>query len=258
MWKASSSALFYSAVQPLGHCFAPRVTGLVGEQGDHREWSADAAGHLGPGEEVPWVEFVQTLHFNLTLPGALDRYLVGIFGTVLLASLFTGILVHRRILKDVFRLRWGGSKRLTNADLHNRMAATYGLPVAATGRPAPRLERLWTGLLWEQPLALAATALGEMTGTASALPVYWATTLLVWVIVLAAGRTSSSAPLLRTANGAVLLALGAVHLVTFGLPNLVSVGVDLLWVVLGLALCIPYFRAMLPARPKAGERQPAV
>lgn len=399
------------------------AAGEGGEQGDHREWNADAAGHLGPGQEVPWVEFVQTLHFNLTIPGALGRYLVGIFGTVLLASLFTGILAHRRILKDAFRLRCGGSKRLTNADLHNRIGVwalpfhlivsltgsllglsgliifglamiafkgdqtraiasllgpqaiedsraarvpdirpmlalieaetpgarvsqlrlehvgtagqqvtvsvaapgyltraesyvfspdgrlkqkagftdgnvgmriygmltplhygTYGgLPlkiiyvllgsgltlIVATGgnvwlarrrdqgRPAPRLERLWTGLLWGQPLALAVAALGEVTGAAPALPVYWATTLLIWVMVLAAGRKASSAPLLRAATGAVLLALGTVHVVTFGLPSSASVGVDLLWVVLGLVLCAPYFPAMLPVQNVA-ERQPVV
>jgi uncharacterized iron-regulated membrane protein len=110
--------------------------GEGGEAGKHLMWSVDAAGQLGPEIETPWVAFVQQLHFNLTVPGAIGRYLVGIFGTLLLASLVTGILAHRRILKDAFRLRWGGSRRLTNADLHNRIgvwALPFHLIVSLTG-----------------------------------------------------------------------------------------------------------------------------
>jgi uncharacterized iron-regulated membrane protein len=395
--------------------------GEGGEAGAHCEWSVDAAGDLGPGADAPWVEFVQTLHFNLTIPGALGRYLVGIFGTLLLASLFTGILAHRRILKDAFRLRWGGSRRLTNADLHNRIGVwalpfhlivsltgsllglsgliifglamiaykgdqsraiasllgpqasedsrpaalpdirpmlalieaetpgarvsqlrfehvgtagqqvtvsvaapgyltraesyvfspegklkqkagftdgnvgmriygmltplhygTYGgLPlkiiyallgsgltlIVATGgnvwlarrrdqgRPAALLERLWTGLLWGQPITLAMAALAEVTSLAQALPVYWTTTLLIWVVVSAAARRT--APMLRAVSGVALLALGTVHIVAVGLPNSASIGIDLLWIALGLALLLPSFRRMLAAGQIHGSK-PAV
>lgn len=115
----------------------PRLTVIgIGAKGAHREWDIDASGNLGPHAEAHWVEFLQTLHFNLTLPGAIGRYVVGLFGTILLASLVTGILAHRRILKDAFRLRWGGTRRLTNADLHNRIgvwALPFHLIVALTG-----------------------------------------------------------------------------------------------------------------------------
>lgn len=106
----------------------------VGEK--NHEWSVDANGTLQDEIETPWVAFVEALHTNLTVPGALGRYLVGILGTVLLASLGTGILAHRRILKDAFRLRWGGSKRRSNADLHNRIgvwALPFHLIVSLTG-----------------------------------------------------------------------------------------------------------------------------
>ncbi|MEC3909748.1 PepSY-associated TM helix domain-containing protein [Sphingobium sp. CR2-8] len=115
----------------------PRMTVIgYGEKGDHRDWNVDAAGQLVPHAETPWLEFMQLLHFNLTLPGAIGRYIVGIFGTILLASIVTGLLAHRRIIKDAFRLRWGGSRRLTNADLHNRVgvwALPFHLIVALTG-----------------------------------------------------------------------------------------------------------------------------
>lgn len=115
----------------------PRMTVYgYGEKGDHRDWNVDAAGQLVPHAETPWLEYMQLLHFNLTLPGAIGRYIVGIFGTILLASIVTGLLAHRRILKDAFRLRWGGSRRLTNADLHNRVgvwALPFHLIVALTG-----------------------------------------------------------------------------------------------------------------------------
>lgn len=100
------------------------------------EWSVDASGRVGAPIGTPFVAFVQQLHFNLTVPGAIGRYLVGIFGTMLLASLGTGILAHRRIFKDAFRLRWDGSKRRSNADLHNRIgvwALPFHLVVSLTG-----------------------------------------------------------------------------------------------------------------------------
>ena len=115
----------------------PRMTAIGTDgKGGHRDWNIDAAGKLVPYAEVPWVEFLQLLHFNLTVPGAIGRYLVGIFGTLLLASIVTGLFAHRRILKDAFRLRLGGSGRLSNADFHNRIgvwALPFHLIVALTG-----------------------------------------------------------------------------------------------------------------------------
>lgn len=378
--------------------------GEGGEGGNHREWSADANGQLGAPLDVPWVKFVQELHFNLTVPGALGRYLVGIFGTLLLASLFTGILAHRRILKDAFRLRWGGSRRLTNADLHNRIGVwalpfhlivsltgsllglsgliIFGLAMVAfkgdqtraiasllgpqaseDGRPAPvpdvrpmlalietetpgarvsqlrfehvgtagqqvtvsvaapgyltraesyvfspdgtlkqkagftdgnvgmriycmltplhygtyggvplkviyallgagltlivatggnvwlarrrdqgraepRLERLWAGLLWGQPLALALAAIGEVAALAPALPTYWGTTLLVWLVVLALPQTMPPANLLRPVAGTALLVLAISHMAINGLGNATSNGIELVWLTLALGILV--------------------
>lgn len=114
----------------------PRMSVFAIGERRSAEWSVDAAGRIGDPVRTPFVAFVQLLHFNLTVPGAIGRYLVGIFGTMLLASLGTGILAHRRIFKDAFRLRWGGSRRRSNADLHNRIgvwALPFHLVVSLTG-----------------------------------------------------------------------------------------------------------------------------
>lgn len=378
----------------------------VGEGGeeDHRAWSVDANGRFGPDIETPWVLFVQQLHFNLTVPGAVGRYIVGIFGTILLASLVTGILAHRRILKDAFRLRWGGGRRLSNADLHNRIGVwalpfhlivsltgsllglsgliiivlalvayrgdqtraiasllgpqatedaraapvpdirpmiarieqdtpgarvsqlrfehvgtmgqqvtisvaaphhlstaesyvfapdgklkmkagftdgnvgmriygmitplhygTYGgLPlkiiyallgmglttIVATGgniwlarrrdqgRASPRLERLWTGLIWGQPLVLTVTVLVELAGVAPALPIYWGATFATWIAALALRDIDAVARVLRLSCGAALILLAGGHVVRNGIGSPVSVGIDIALVAGGIALLL--------------------
>lgn len=115
----------------------PRVTVLArGERVAPAEWSVDGAGRLGGPITQPFVAFLQTLHFRLTAPGAIGLYLVGMFGVVLLAAIGTGILAHRRIFKDAFRLRWGGAKRRSHAELHNRIglwALPFHLVVSLTG-----------------------------------------------------------------------------------------------------------------------------
>ena len=376
--------------------------GEGGGEDNHRVWSVDSAGRFGAEMATPWVLFLQQLHFNLTVPGAIGRYLVGIFGTILLASLVTGILAHRRIFKDAFRLRWGGSRRLTNADLHNRIGVwalpfhlivsltgsllglsgliifvlalvafrgdqsraiasllgpqpaqdarpaplpdirpmlarieadtpgarvtqlrfdhagtagqqvtvsiaapghlttaesfvfapdgrlkhkagftdgnvgmriygmitplhygTYGgLPLKIIyallgagltvivasggniwlarrrdqGRPAARLERLWSGLVWGQPLVLALTALAELAQGGSALPVYWIATLGTWILALALRESAAVARALRLATGILLVLLPLLHGVRSGWGQPAAIGVDLALFAAGLAM----------------------
>ena len=64
---------------------------------------------------------------NLHLPRTWGMFLVGLTGVALLSSLISGLLAHPRIFKDAFALRWGGSRRLQEADLHNRLSV-WGLP----------------------------------------------------------------------------------------------------------------------------------
>ena len=90
-------------------------------------WLADAEGRLVMPAKAPWTEFLTHLHINLHLPRAWGTFIVGLTGVALLSSLVSGLLSHPRIFKDAFALRWGGSRRLQEADLHNRLGV-WGLP----------------------------------------------------------------------------------------------------------------------------------
>lgn len=125
--------IFLSAATPE----LPRMTALaIDAKGRHAEWNVDAAGTVVPRATAPWTTFLREHHRNLHVPDPFGGWIVGLIGTALLASLFSGLLAHRRIIKDAFRLRWGGSRRLANADLHNRIgvwALPFHVIVALTG-----------------------------------------------------------------------------------------------------------------------------
>ncbi len=89
-------------------------------------WRMDAHGHLTP-VHTPWTDFVCNLHMTLTLPGPWGSVMVGVIGAALLSLVVSGVLSHPRILRDAFVLRLGGSRRLQEADLHNRLSV-WGLP----------------------------------------------------------------------------------------------------------------------------------
>jgi uncharacterized iron-regulated membrane protein len=97
------------------------------ERGTEGSWAADAEGRLVARIKAPLTEFLIHLHINLHLPRTFGMFLVGLTGVALLSSLVSGLLAHPRILKDAFALRWGGSQRLQQADLHNRLGV-WGLP----------------------------------------------------------------------------------------------------------------------------------
>lgn len=90
-------------------------------------WIADGEGRLVVRLQAPWSEFLTVLHTRLHLPSTWGLFIVGLTGVTLLSSLVSGLLAHPRIFKDAFALRWGGSKRLQEADLHNRLGV-WGLP----------------------------------------------------------------------------------------------------------------------------------
>jgi len=95
--------------------------------GKDGEWIADADGQLKTRIRAPFADFAGELHMTLHLPRTWGLFLVGLTGVALLSSLISGLLSHPRIFKDAFALRWGGSKRLQEADLHNRLSV-WGLP----------------------------------------------------------------------------------------------------------------------------------
>jgi uncharacterized iron-regulated membrane protein len=106
----------------------PRLT-VHGEDagGGEHTYVADQAGRLVGEARTPWTEFQAELHTVLHLPRAWGGFVVGLTGVALLSSLISGVLSHPRVFKDAFAFRWGGSKRLQEADLHNRISV-WGLP----------------------------------------------------------------------------------------------------------------------------------
>jgi len=95
--------------------------------GFDESWLADATGTLAAKNEAPWTDFVGDLHMTLLLPSPWGGMAVGIIGVALLSLILSGILAHPRIFRDAFALRWAGSRRLREADLHNRLSV-WGLP----------------------------------------------------------------------------------------------------------------------------------
>lgn len=107
---------------------APRLS-VHGDdtKGGEHTYLADANGKLVGEQKLPWSAFQAELHTVLHLPRAWGGFVVGLTGVALLSSLVSGVLSHPRVFKDAFAFRWGGPKRLQEADLHNRISV-WGLP----------------------------------------------------------------------------------------------------------------------------------
>ncbi|MBO9726705.1 MAG: PepSY domain-containing protein [Novosphingobium sp.] len=100
-----------------------------------RNWAVAEDGTLSSLEAV-WTEFLIALHICLHLPRSWGGFIVGLTGVALLSSLVSGILAHPRVVRDAFHLRLGGSRRLQEADLHNRLgvwALPFHFTLALTG-----------------------------------------------------------------------------------------------------------------------------
>ena len=113
----------------------PFLTLDVDAQGGRTSWLADAEGEVVPLRHA-WSEFLTRLHIFLHLPSAWGIFIVGMTGVALLSSLISGLCAHPRIFRDAFHLRVGGSRRLQEADLHNRIgvwALPFHLVVSLTG-----------------------------------------------------------------------------------------------------------------------------
>lgn len=93
-------------------------------------WAVASDGALVP-LDARWSDFLLHLHVNLHLPRAWGGFLVGLTGVALLSSLVSGVLAHPRVVRDAFHLRLGGSRRLAQADWHNRLGV-WALPFHAT------------------------------------------------------------------------------------------------------------------------------
>lgn len=105
----------------------PRLSVRTDGDGGEHLWIADKSGALVAEAAHPWTEFLTTLHIRLHLPRSWGGFIVGLTGVALLSSLISGIFAHPRVLKDAFHFRRGGSRRLQEADMHNRFGV-WGLP----------------------------------------------------------------------------------------------------------------------------------
>lgn len=76
------------------------------------------------------------LHINLHLPVNIGIVIVSALGALLCALIITGFLSHPSIVRDAFKLRAGGTGRLGQVDLHNRLSvwgAPFHLMIGLTG-----------------------------------------------------------------------------------------------------------------------------
>lgn len=110
----------------------PRMHVTSGEQ----ERFTRSDGSLGPEPVEGWTHMLRELHIQLHLPQTIGLVLVSAMGAMLIALIVTGLFAHPRLFKDAFRLRLGGSRRLEQADIHNRLsvwALPFHLMIGVTG-----------------------------------------------------------------------------------------------------------------------------
>jgi uncharacterized iron-regulated membrane protein len=100
-------------------------------------------------------QYLRMLHVFLFFG---PRWIVGFLGVAMLVLIGTGIVIHRKILAELFTQRWGRSFRVVMSDLH-KSAGIWGLGfhilIAATGA--------WMGLapLFEQGYRYVMTPAGS-------------------------------------------------------------------------------------------------
>lgn len=86
--------------------------------GNSRDWFAQFPGDMA--------QFMTTFHADLHLGNPLGLVLTGLLGLTLFASVVTGVLIHRKILKDLFSFRPFRSLHLLFTDTH-KVLGIWGL-----------------------------------------------------------------------------------------------------------------------------------
>lgn len=90
------------------------------------------------GREIPASgpgQFFFELHYNLHA-GNPGMYLVGLAGMMMLVALVAGVITHKKLFKDFFRLRWRSGGQRAWLDGHNLtgvLALPFHLMIAYTG-----------------------------------------------------------------------------------------------------------------------------
>jgi uncharacterized iron-regulated membrane protein len=105
-------------------------------ENDDVAYFVDANGKLLETERSPFTKMLVDLHLYLNLPHSWGMILVSALGAIICTLVFTGIVAHKRIKKDAFKLRRGGNRQQYRIDLHNRFglwAAPFHLIIGITG-----------------------------------------------------------------------------------------------------------------------------
>ena len=105
-------------------------------ENDHAAYFADSDGNLIEKESVSFTQMLVDLHLYLNLPHSWGMILVSALGAIICTLVITGIIAHKRIAKDAFKLRRGGNGQQAQIDLHNRFglwAAPFHLIIGTTG-----------------------------------------------------------------------------------------------------------------------------
>lgn len=105
-------------------------------ENDHKAFFADQEGNLLEEESVSFTQMLVNLHLYLNLPQSWGMILVSALGAIICTLVITGIIAHKRLTKDAFKLRRGGNGQQAQIDLHNRFglwAAPFHLLIGITG-----------------------------------------------------------------------------------------------------------------------------
>ena len=105
-------------------------------ENDHKAYFADQEGNLLEEESVSFTQMLVDLHLYLNLPQSWGMILVSALGAIIWTLVITGIIAHKRMSKDAFKLRRGGNGQQAQIDLHNRFglwAAPFHLVIGITG-----------------------------------------------------------------------------------------------------------------------------
>lgn len=105
-------------------------------ENDHVAYFADGEGNLLEEESVSFTQMLVDLHLYLNLPHSWGMILVSALGAIICTLVITGIIAHKRIAKDAFKLRRGGNRQQAQIDLHNRFglwAAPFHLIIGISG-----------------------------------------------------------------------------------------------------------------------------
>lgn len=133
------------------HVAVWRDAGSAGGPRFQRELLDPQSGLPSPARATLGGDFFYYFHFDLQMPGAIGRLLVGLAAMLMLVAIVSGVITHRRIFADFFTLRFGKGQR-SWLDAHNVsavLALPYHLMITYTGL----ITLMFLYLPWGQDLA---------------------------------------------------------------------------------------------------------